>query len=403
MSRTVEKSRLRECLLLALIAVAATVTASAAKDDASRQRLRELGIVIGHMKPGPVNAITDVRGVLVGHATLIEGEGALVRGSGPIRTGVTAILPHGGDLWRQKVPAGVFAMNGNGEVTGTHWIAESGALEVPILLTNTMNVGRVSDAAVAWMIRKYPGLGVDDDVVLPVVGECDDSFLNDAQARAVGVNEVFQALDGARGGPVEEGAVGAGTGMTCFDFKGGIGTSSRVLEAEDGGYTVGALVNANFGTREEMVVAGVPVGRQIKDLLPIEHNDGSIIIVVATDAPLDARQCQRLARRAMVGLARTGSSVRHSSGDFAIAFSTANRIPHYPEDPLFTMTLLSDGHITPLFEGVEEAVEEAVLNAVCKARTIVGRDGNTAFALPLDRLRSIVLGNESVRAGERSE
>jgi D-aminopeptidase len=272
---------------------------------------------------------------------------------------------------------------------------------VPILLTNTMNVGRVSDAVVTWMIRKYPDLGVTDDVVLPVVGECDDSFLNDAQARAVGEPEVLQALDSASSGAVAEGAVGAGTGMTAFEFKGGIGTSSRVLAKEEGGFTVGALVNANFGAREDLRVDGVPVGLKIPDLRPRDRNDGSIIIVIATDAPLDSRQCMRLAKRAMVGLAYTGSTVRHSSGDFAIAFSTAYRIPHYPKELFYDVTLLSDGHITPLFEATEEAVEEAILNALCMAQTTVGRDGNTAYAIPLDRLRSLVLSQREDRRGRQ--
>ncbi len=362
-----------------------------ARETDQRTRLRDLGITVGQYAPGPFNAITDVNGVLVGHSTIIRGEGLLIPGKGPIRTGVTAVIPHGGDLWREKVPAAAFVINGNGEVTGLHWVNEAGALEVPILLTNTMNVGRVSDACIAWMIRKYPDLGITDDVVLPVVGECDDSFLNDAQARAVGESEVVQALDSARSGPVPEGAVGAGAGMMAFDFKGGIGTASRVLSKEEGGFTVGALVNANFGARKDLMVDGIPVGRWIPDLQPRGQNDGSVIIIIGTDAPLDSRQCLRLAKRAVVGLARTGSTVRHSSGDFAIVFSTAYRIPHYPKELFYDVRLLSDGHITPLFEATEEAVEEAVLNAVCMAQTTVGRDGNTAYALPLDRLKRIVL------------
>ncbi len=375
---------------LVLVSVVSVAKAGSEAPEAARARLRDLGITIGRYAPGPLNAITDVVGVLVGHATIVRGDGALVPGHGPVRTGVTAVLPHGGDLWNQKVPAAAFVMNGNGEVTGLHWVNESGALEVPILLTNTMNVGRVSDAAVAWMIRKYPDLGIGDDVVLPVVGECDDSFLNDAQARAVGEAEVFSALDTAHSGPVAEGAVGAGTGMMAFEFKGGIGTASRVLSKEQGGFTVGALVNANFGTREDLRVAGIPVGEKIRDLMPKDMNDGSIVIVVATDAPIDSRQCMRLARRAIVGLAYTGATVRHTSGDFAVVFSTASRIPHYPKELLYSVTLLSDGHITPLFEATEEAVQEAILNAICMARTTVGRDGNTAYAIPLDRLRQVV-------------
>jgi D-aminopeptidase len=359
-----------------------------------RARARDLGIVIGRHAPGPLDAITDVTGVRVGHTTLISGDGKLIPGQGPVRTGVTAILPHGGDLWNEKVPVAGFVMNGNGEVTGLSWINESGALEVPILLTSTMNVPRVADAVLTWMMRRYPEIGVDDDVVLPVVGECDDSRLNDARGRHVTERDVLSALDGASDGKVAEGSVGAGTGMIAYGFKGGIGTASRVLESGLGGYTVGALVNANQGTRADLIIDGVHVGREISEAV-VPGTAHSIIIVVATDAPLDHRQLARVAKRAILGLARTGSTGRHGSGDFAIAFSTAERVPSAPASRTRAMTVLSDSDINPLFEAAEEAVEEAIVNALLAATTVVGRDGHTAHAIPLDRLR------EALRAHHR--
>ena len=307
-----------------------------------------------------------------------------------MRTGVTAILPHGGDLWREKVPAATWVLNGTGEMTASIWINTQGALEVPILLTNTMNVGRVMEGVVAWMLKHDLDIGIGDDVVAPTVAECDDSTLNDARGLHVSIDDTVRALESAREGPVEEGAVGAGTGMISYQFKGGIGTSSRRLPAADGGYTVGVLVNANMGRRADLMVAGVPVGRAITDLMPKAATDGSIVIVVATDAPLDHLKLQRLAARAGVGLARTGTFVNHGSGDLVIAFSTGNRVPHYPKAPTFTLTIVPDNHLDPIFRACAEATEEAILNALTMAKTTVGRDGNTAYALPLDRLRSIM-------------
>jgi D-aminopeptidase len=371
----------------------ATLSA-ASQPNGARARARDLGIVIGRHAPGPLDAITDVKGVRVGHTTLVSGDGKLIPGQGPVRTGVTAILPHGGDIWNEKVPAAGFVMNGNGEVTGLSWINESGALEVPILLTNTMNVPRVADAVITWMMRRYPEIGIDDDVVLPVVGECDDSRLNDARGRHVTERDVLSALDGASEGKVAEGSVGAGTGMIAYGFKGGIGTASRVLESGLGGYTVGALVNANQGTRPDLIIDGVHVGREISEQV-VPGTAHSIILVVATDAPLDHRQLARVAKRAILGLARTGSTGRHGSGDFAIAFSTAERVPSAPASRTRAMTVLSDSNINPLFEAAEEAVEEAIVNALLAATTVVGRDGHTAHAIPLDRLR------EALRAHPR--
>ena len=371
--------------------------------DAPRKRLRDLGIVIGRLAPGANNAITDVQGVRVGHVTLVRGEGKLRPGEGPVRTGVTAILPHGGDLWREKVPAATWVLNGTGEMTGSIWIETQGALEVPILLTNTMNVGRVMDGVVAYMLKRYPDIGIGDDVVAPTVAECNDSTLNDARGRHVSVDDTVRAIESAREGPVAEGAVGAGTGMISYEFKGGIGTASRVLPAEDGGWTVGVLVNANMGRRRELLVAGVPVGREIADLMPVEGGgDGSIIIVVATDAPLDHLKLRRLASKAALGLARTGTISNHGSGDIFLAFSTGNRVPHYAKPLTYSMTVAPDSHLNPLFEAAGEATEEAILNALAMATTTVGRDGNTAFALPLDRLVTIMKKHARLPGGVMS-
>src|SRR5438093_8559903 len=278
-----------------------------------RLRAHDLGIVVGRYQPGPLNAITDVAGVKVGHVTLIRGEGPLRPGEGPVRTGVTVIIPRE-DVWHRKVPAGAFVLNGTGEMTGLAWVAESGFLEYPIALTNTLNVPRVANGVMSWMIKRYPGIGISDDTLTPVIAECDDSRLNDSQGRHVSEQDVLAALDGATGGPVAEGNVGAGTGMVSYGFKGGVGTSSRRLAQEDGGSTVGVLVNANHGRREDLVIAGVPVGRLYEkaqpgsaSYAPTERDtvasgnrpadgEGSIIVIIATDAPLDARQLGRLAK-----------------------------------------------------------------------------------------------------------
>jgi D-aminopeptidase len=397
-------------LVAAGAGLAATSDPHAPDAAAARHRIRDLGIVIGEMPPGPLNAITDVPGVRVGHVTIVKGDGRLRPGEGPARTGVTAILPHGGDLWRDKVPAATWVLNGTGEMTGSIWINTQGALEVPILLTNTMNIGRVMDGVVQYMLTRYPDIGIGDDVVAPTVAECDDSFLNDARGLHVSAADTVRAIEEATDGPVAEGAVGAGTGMMSYQFKGGIGTASRHLPPWDGAWTVGVLVNANMGRRRDFTVAGVPVGREITDLMPGEPSaaagggastggaaagggaapDGSIIIVVATDAPLDHLKLQRLAARAAVGLARTGTIVNHGSGDIVLAFSTGNRVPHYPKPLTYTLTVVADDHLDPLFRACEEATEESILNALAMATTTVGRDGNTAHALPLDRLVAIM-------------
>ena len=358
-----------------------------------RQRLRQLGLKIGTLDTGPENAITDVSGVKVGHVTVSHGEGKLTPGNGPARTGVTAIIPHEGDVWNDRVSAAVYVLNGNGVLTGIDWIRESGTLEVPVVLTNTLSVGTVYDAVISWMLKKYPQIGIDDDTCIPVVGECDDSVLNDIQGRHVKEDHVFSALNLAAGGRVPEGSVGAGTGMICYEFKGGIGTASRVLPAEDGGYTVGVLVNCNHGSRQQLLIDGVPVGAEIPEDLATEHREGSIVVVIATDAPLTPRQLGRLCRRAALGLARTGSVAQHESGDFFLAFSTSRRIPRYilrDEASLFYyLPELSNSNINPLFEAAGEATGEAIANALCMAETMIGRDSNVAHALPLDRLLEV--------------
>jgi D-aminopeptidase len=381
-------------LTMLCVAVAPDFRSHAGDGQEPRQRVRDLGIAIGSYPTGPLNAITDVAGVKVGQATLISGEGALKPSQGPVRTGVTVIVPRE-DVWHKKVPAGAFVLNGTGEMTGLAWVAESGFLEYPIALTNTLNVPRVANGVMSWMIKQYPEIGITDDTLTPVVAECDDGRLNDIQGRHVSEQDVMSALDNASSGPVKEGTVGAGTGMVSYGFKGGIGTASRKLSDKEGSYTVGVLVNANHGRRPELVVSGVPVGKlyeppqQVSGTLSPGQSEGSIIVVIATDAPLDGRQLTRLAKRAALGLARAGSTARHGSGDFMLAFSTANVIPHYPKEPTYDLTHLSDTHLNPLITATVEATEEAILNALTMATTVVGRDGYRAEAISLARLHTI--------------
>ncbi|MCX5792892.1 MAG: P1 family peptidase [Elusimicrobia bacterium] len=356
-----------------------------------KARSRELGIIIGRYPSGKHNAITDVKGVKVGQVTLRSGSGRLRPGRGPVRTGVTAIIPAPGDLWKSKLPAGCFVLNGNGEAMGLMWLAESGVLETPVAFTNTLSVGVVQKAIVDLMLGQHPTIGITDDTLTPVVMECDDSTLNDIRGQHVKAAHVRAALKAASPGPVTEGDVGAGTGMTTYEFKGGIGTASRVTP---GGFTVGVLVNANHGKRHLLRINGAAVGAKIPELMPKERKDGSITVVLATDAPLDSRQLSRLARRAMLGVCRTGAIAANGSGDVCVAFSTANRIPHYPKDPVFKMTLLSDFHIDPVFEAAGDAAEEAVINSMLAAETVVGRDGNTVYALPHDRLKAVLAGKD---------
>ena len=372
-------------------------------------RARELVLRLGQLEPGPLNAITDVPGVKVGQVTVMRGDGPLQPGQGPARTGVTVVVPRE-DVWHKKVPAGAFVLNGTGEMTGLAWVAESGFLEYPIALTNTLNVPRVADGVISWMLRRYPEIGITDDTLTPVVAECDDGRLNDIQGRHVSEADVMQALDDATSGPVAEGTVGAGTGMISYGFKGGIGTASRRLPAATGGFTVGVLVNANHGRRPELVMGGVPVGQRY-DAASVQSSglpdqnperlhasregssgnaEGSIIVIIATDAPLDSRQLTRLGKRAALGLARTGSTARHGSGDFMLAFSTGNVIPHYPNEPIFSLAHLADTHLNAVITATVEATEEAVLNALTGATTVIGRDGFRAEAISIPRLRALL-------------
>ena len=364
-----------------------------------RPRAREAGVALGGMAPGPHNAITDVAGVRVGHATVVRGAGPLVPGRGPARTGVTAVVPHDGDLFAAKLPAAAAVFNGFGKTIGLMQIDELGQLETPILLTSTLNVGKVADALVGYAVERHAASGGAISSVNPVVAECNDGYLNDIQGRHVGERQVRAALAGARGGPVGEGNIGAGAGMMAYGFAGGIGTASRRLGDERGGYTAGALVLANFGRRRDLTIGGAPVGRELPPAASprapapgMEREQGSVIVVLATDAPLDARQLGRLARRAAFGLARTGTYCGHASGDLAIAFSTADRIPHGAGEPLRTVTVLAEdaAALNELFAAVVESVEEAVVNALFAARPVEGRDGHRAEALPLEETLQIV-------------
>lgn len=349
-------------------------------------RLRELGVEPGRLPAGPHNAITDVAGVRVGHTTLIRGEGPLQEGVGPVRTGVTAVLPHGGNVFRDKVAAAVYTFNGYGKVMGFEQIRERGSLETPVILTSNLSVARAGDALMSYMLRQNPDIALTTTTVNCVVGECNDGLLSDARGRHIRPEHVFAAIENATGGPVAEGNVGGGTGTTCYQFKGGIGTASRQLPEE--GYTVGALVQANHGRREELLVLGAPAGQALADVPLPRHNPGSIMIVLASDAPLDALQLTRLAKRAVPGLARTGTISHDQSGDFIIAFATGTRIPHEPADMLHRPAQLHDDSATldRFFLATVEAVEEAVLNALLAAGTMTGRDGLLAPALPADRL-----------------
>ena len=351
----------------------------------TRARIRELGIAIGDLPPGLYNAITDVPGILVGHVTLIYDEPRVAR------TGVTIVLPREGDIWKDNAPAAYHAFNGTGEMTGVHWIEESGMLSSPIALTNTAQLGLVRDALGIY--------GQEHDHTrmfsLPVAAETYDGWLNDIDAPHVTQTHVYQAIAAAKAGPVAEGNVGGGTGMICHDFKGGIGTSSRVVENKSGRYTVGVLVQTNYGDRRLLRVEGVPVGREIDENhtpTPGKERhaaDGSIIIIVATDAPLIPAQCKRLAQRATVGLARTGGVGHNTSGDIFLAFSTGNHIPETAHQPI-DLKMLPHQHMSPLFDAVAEATEESILNALTAAETMTGFKGHTVYAVPLDELQQVM-------------
>ncbi|MFL5605141.1 MAG: P1 family peptidase [Gemmatimonadaceae bacterium] len=372
---------------VALVGIPASALVS--QPSAAKPRARELGVsaLLGGIT-GPLDAITDVAGVEVGHTTLISGSGPLVVGKGPVRTGVTVVHPRGRDV-ADPVYGAWFTLNGNGEMTGTTWLQESGILEGPIAITNTHSVGVVRDAILQWQTRR-PGL---QPWGLPVVAETYDGRLNDINGFHVKPEHVMSALDGARGGAVTEGNVGGGTGMVCHGFKGGIGTASRRVTAAAGGYTVGVLVQCNYGARSELRIAGVPVGAEIPDLLPDRASaggpggEGSIIIVVATDAPLLPHQLKRIATRAALGVGRMGGRGENSSGDIFVAFSTAN--PGTSADTgVAHLSMLPNARINPLFAATIQATEEAIVNALLAADTMVGANDARVYALPRDRLLS---------------
>jgi len=355
--------------------------------------LRELGISFGRYPTGELNAITDVAGVKVGHTTLISGEGKLEKGKGPVRTGVTCVLPHD-QIYNERLIGGMFVLNGAGEVAGLTQVAEWGLLETPILLTNTLSVGKVSDACVKWMTRRYPGIGLDEDVIIPVVGECDDSFLNDAVGQHIRSEHVYKAIESAAGGPVPEGSVGAGTGMVTCDFKAGIGTASRTISADVGRYAIGVLALTNFGVMPNLRIDGVPIGEILEpeyhDHIRRQSNYGSAIVLIATDAPLSSLQLGRLCKRAALGLGRCGSYAAHGSGEIILAFSTANKVPRTTEGMTHQVTLMLDRATAPLYESVIEATEEAIVNALCLGDEMSGQGGNSAPALPLDRVAKLL-------------
>jgi D-aminopeptidase len=364
--------------------------------QAVKPRARDLGVPFPGT-PGAVNAITDVKGVEVGYTTLISGEGERA-----VRTGVTAILPQGKNF-TGRLFAAWHTLNGNGEMTGTTWVDESGGLGSPVMITNTHSVGVVRDAVIEWGNKKFKGEGYSGDFSLPVVAETWDGFVNDINGFHVKKEHVFQALDSAKSGPIAEGNVGGGTGMATHQFKAGTGTASRVLSQPAGGYTVGVLVQANYGARQLFTVAGVPVGREITDLMPKPgkaanaslpprkfgpDGEGSIIVVVATDAPLLPHQLERLVKRVSLGIGNVGGRGENSSGDIFIAFSTANAAEASKNAGVASIAMLPNDRINPLFWAVAQATEEAIINALVAAETMTGHNGNTIYSLPHDRLKS---------------
>jgi len=382
---------MRRELMILMIGATAAAIGLADDDPAPRPRLRDLGVTTGVLAPGPLDAITDVAGVRVGHRTLVEGD--------DVRTGVTAVLAHGGNLFQSKVPAAVYVGNGFGKAAGFLQVRELGTVETPIVLTNTLSVGTAVDAVVGWTLAQ-PG-NQEVRSVNAVVGETNDGVLNDIRGRHVTAEDVVAAIEAASGGPVAEGSVGAGTGTRAFCWKGGIGTASRVLPDDLGGYTIGALVQTNFGG--VLRVAGRPVGERLgcvpfgltgagSRVPPSEDGsgDGSCMIVVATDAPLSPRNLERIAKRAVLGLARTGSFMSNGSGDFVIAFSTRNPVPNGGEARERLQTVVADDAMSPLFLATVEAVEEAVLNSLLQATTVTGNGGRTVEAIPIEALREVL-------------
>ncbi len=385
------KTSLRACAVTYILCLLAVSAAA----QTPKPRARDLGVPF-EGTPGALNAITDVKGVEVGHSTIIQGEGKLVVGKGPVRTGVTAILPRGKNSTKDPVFSGWFSLNGNGEMTGTTWVTESGFLEGPVMITNTHSVGVVRDAVITYRVKQGEPDSSGFWWSLPVVAETYDGYLNDVNGFHVKEQNAYEALDTARGGPVTEGSVGGGTGMVCNGFKGGIGTASRKLGAAQGGYTVGVLVQCNYGLRRWLRIAGVPVGQEIPQESTRGANGaeptgdvGSIIIVVATDAPLLAHQLNRLAKRAALGLARNGSSAGNGSGDIFIAFSTANP-GAASEKGVVDLKMLPNEAMNPVMEATVQATEEAIINAMVAADTMVGADNHKVIGLPHDKLREVL-------------
>src|ERR1700733_2071213 len=390
-------TRFIHCGSFLLTSLIITLAATGASSQ-SKPRARDLGVPFDGT-PGPYNAITDVKGVEVGHTTLVSGQGKLKVGEGPVRTGVTAVLPRGKNS-TDDVFGAWFTLNGNGEMTGTTWLEDSRLLDGPVMITNTHSVGVVRDAVIAWKVKRGEPDMEGYWWSLPVVAETWDGFLNDINGFHVKPEHVFHALDSAHGGPVEEGSVGGGTGMVCNEFKGGIGTSSRMLDAKDGGYTIGVLVQCNYGRRPELRIAGVPVGKEIPEHPAYEDDTsslrstggldtGSIIIVIATDAPLIPTQLKRVARRAALGLGRNGSYSGDGSGDIFVAFSTANSGMASPKG-IHDVKMMPNDSLDPIFLATVRATEEAVVNAMVAADTMTGIDGHTAIGLPHDKLREVL-------------
>jgi L-aminopeptidase/D-esterase-like protein len=381
-------------VLLSICLTSFIASANPQNKPTAKPRARDLGVPFDGT-PGPLNSITDISGITVGHTTLISGEGKLQIGKGPVRTGVTAILPRGKDSMSNPVFAGWWSLNGNGEMTGTTWVEESGFLEGPVMITNTHSVGVVRDAVIQWRVAH----GQPDPTgywwSLPVVAETWDGWLNDINGFHVKPEHAFRAIDSAKSGPVEEGNVGGGTGMICNEFKGGIGTSSRRIDSKAGLFTVGVLVQCNYGTRPNLRIAGVPVGKEIPEDRAYasssfaEADRGSIIVVVATDAPLVAHQLKRLARRVSLGLGRDGSISGNGSGDIFIAFSTANS-GAAAADHIIDLKMLPNDVVEPVFAATVQATEEAIINAMVAAETMTGIENHKVIALPHDRLRTVL-------------
>ena len=381
--------------------MAMLLTCTALPASAQKPRARDLGIPF-EGTPGALNAITDVAGVEVGHATIVRGSGPVTIGEGPVRTGVTAVWPRGREM-PDPVYAAWFSLNGDGEMTGTTWVRDSGIMEGPVMITNTLSVGVVHHAVIRWGVARGVERGAGPWLAsLPVVAETWDGTLNDIRGQHVTEDDALAAMEAARGGPVTEGNVGGGTGMICHRFKGGIGTSSRVVEVAGETYTVGVLVQCNYGSRELFRVAGVPVGREIADLMPLRpggaplepadgpDREGSIIVVVATDAPVLSHQLERMARRVSLGVARNGSISSNGSGDIFVAFSTANQEAASERAAAAAARVLANGRLSPLFAATVEATEEAIINALVAAETMTGANDVTVYALPHDRLQEVL-------------